>query len=71
MWPAEAGHRWRGILQRRQRRSHDAMLVLNMSIFNFDDGWNRIFNPRKFTKTLLDKDHKGGRTAQKSSKTST
>jgi hypothetical protein len=29
----------------RRRRSHDPMLVLNMSIFNFDGGWNRIFNP--------------------------
>ena len=42
-----AGHRWREILQRRQRRSHDPMLVLNMSIFNFSDGWERIFNPFK------------------------
>ncbi len=41
------GLRWRGILQRRQRRSHDPMLVLNMSIFNFSDGWERIFNPFK------------------------
>jgi hypothetical protein len=24
---------------------HDPMLVLNMSIFNFADGWNRTFNP--------------------------
>jgi len=29
----------------RRRRWHDPMLVLNMSIFNFDGGWNRIFNP--------------------------
>ena len=28
-----------------QRRWHDQMLVLNMSIFNFDGGWNRIFSP--------------------------
>ena len=27
------------------RRSGDPMLVLNMSIFNFDGGWNRVFNP--------------------------
>ena len=27
------------------RRSGDPMLVLNMSIFNFDSGWNRVFNP--------------------------
>jgi hypothetical protein len=32
---------------RRRRRMHDPMLVLNMSIFNFDDGWSRTFNPRK------------------------
>jgi len=24
---------------------HDPMLVLNMSIFNFDGGWNRVVNP--------------------------
>jgi hypothetical protein len=32
---------------RRQRPRHDPMLVLNMSIFNVADGWNRIFNPVK------------------------
>ena len=26
---------------------HDPMLVLNMSIFNLADGWNRTFNPLK------------------------
>jgi len=26
---------------------HDPMLVLNMSIFNFDGGWNRTFNQLK------------------------
>jgi hypothetical protein len=26
---------------------HDPMLVLNMSIFNFEAGWNRTFNPLK------------------------
>jgi len=29
----------------RRRRWHDPMLVLNMSIFNVDGGWNRVFNP--------------------------
>ncbi len=29
------------------RRPHDPMLVLNMSIFNFQPAWNRIFNPLK------------------------
>jgi hypothetical protein len=37
-------HRWRAVFRRR-RRMHDPMLVLNMSIFNFADGWNRTFNP--------------------------
>jgi hypothetical protein len=32
---------------RRRRRMHDPMLVLNMSIFNSDDGWDRTFNPIK------------------------
>ena len=39
-------HGRRGIF-RRHRRMHDPMLVLNMSIFNFDNGWDRIFNPLK------------------------
>jgi hypothetical protein len=39
--------RWRrGALARRPGR-HDPMLVLNMSIFNFESGWNRILNPVK------------------------
>ena len=29
----------------RHRRWHDPLLVLNMSIFNLDGGWNRIFHP--------------------------
>ena len=29
----------------RRRRAHDAMLVLNMSIFNAGGSWERIFNP--------------------------
>jgi hypothetical protein len=32
-------------LFRRRHPMHDPMLVLNMSIFNFEDGWSRIFNP--------------------------
>jgi len=39
-------HGRRGIFRRR-RRMHDPMLVLNMSIFNFADGWARTFNPLK------------------------
>ena len=30
---------------RARRRSHDRMLVLNMSIFNSGTSWNAIFNP--------------------------
>jgi len=26
---------------------HDPLLVFNSAIFNFDDGWNRIFNQLK------------------------
>jgi len=37
--------KWPKLLRRSQR--HDPMLVLNMSIFNFADGWDRIFNPLK------------------------
>jgi hypothetical protein len=33
---------WWKFLQPRRRR-HDRMLVLNMSLFNFEPGWNRIF----------------------------
>ncbi len=32
---------------RPQRRRHDPMLVLNMSLFNFADGWNQIFSAVK------------------------
>jgi len=42
----KAGRRWREIFQRRQEM-HDPMLVFNMSIFNFGEGWDRIFNPFK------------------------
>jgi len=38
--------KWRETFRRRRRR-HDPMLVLNMSIFNFADGWNRTFNQLK------------------------
>jgi len=29
---------------RRRARQHDPMLVLNISTFNFTDGWNRTFS---------------------------
>ena len=35
---------WWKFLQPRRRR-HDPMLVLSMSVFNFEPGWNRVFNP--------------------------
>jgi len=35
---------WRKLLRPR-RRQHDPMPLLNMSAFNFEPGWNRIFNP--------------------------
>jgi hypothetical protein len=38
--------KWREMFWRR-RRMHDPMLVLNMSMFNFADGWNRTFNQLK------------------------
>jgi hypothetical protein len=34
---------WRGKIQRR-RKNHDPLLVLNMSIFNFAGGWDRLLN---------------------------
>jgi len=39
-------HKWREMFRRR-RRMRDPLLVFNMSIFNFDDGWNRIFTQFK------------------------
>jgi len=37
------------ILRRSQRR-HDPMLVLNMAIFNFTDGWNRAFSREQYAR---------------------
>jgi hypothetical protein len=39
-------HKWLEMFHRRQRM-RDPLLVFNMSIFNFDDGWNRIFSQFK------------------------
>ena len=39
----------RRIFRRRARR-HDPMLVLNMSIFNFTDGWNRTFSKYEYAR---------------------
>jgi hypothetical protein len=38
--------KWRKFLQPRRHR-HDPMLVLNLSLFNFEGGWNRTFNPTR------------------------
>jgi hypothetical protein len=41
--------RLRGIFRRRTDR-HDPMLVLNMSIFNFTDGWSRTFSKHQYAR---------------------
>jgi hypothetical protein len=38
-------------LFRRRPSRHDAMLVLNMSIFNFTDGWNRTFSKYEYARS--------------------
>jgi hypothetical protein len=38
------------ILQRRSRGRHDPMLVLNMALFNFTDGWNRAFSREQYAR---------------------
>jgi hypothetical protein len=35
---------------RRGWRRHDPMLVLNMSIFNFTDGWSRTFSKYEYAR---------------------
>jgi hypothetical protein len=40
------GAKRREVISRR-RRVHDPMLALNMSIFNYSPGWERVFNPLK------------------------
>ncbi len=35
-----------------RRRRHDPMLVLSMSIFNFEHGWSRVLNPLKTHETV-------------------
>jgi len=37
---------WR--IFRRSSRRHDPMLVLNMTLFNFTDGWNRAFSREQY-----------------------
>ena len=38
-------------LLRLSSRRHDPMLVLNMSIFNFSDGWNRTFSKYEYARS--------------------
>jgi hypothetical protein len=33
---------------RQRRRRHDPLLVFNMSIFNFTDGWSRTFSKYEY-----------------------
>jgi hypothetical protein len=40
----------RKIFRRRTRR-HDRMLVLNMSIFNYTDGWSRTFSKNEYARS--------------------
>ena len=35
---------------RRPRRRHDPMLVLNMALFNFTDGWDRAFSREQYAR---------------------
>jgi hypothetical protein len=43
-------HPLRNLFRRRARR-HDPMLVLNMSIFNFTDGWSRTFSKYEYARS--------------------
>jgi len=35
-------------LFRKRARRHDPMLLLNMSLFNFTDGWGRVFSKEQY-----------------------
>jgi hypothetical protein len=39
---------WR--IFRRSSRRHDPMLVVNMTLFNFTDGWNRPFSREQYAR---------------------
>jgi hypothetical protein len=43
-------NRLRNVLRPRARR-HDPMLVLNMSIFNFTNGWSRTFSKQEYARS--------------------
>jgi hypothetical protein len=36
---------------RRRAHGHDPMLVLNMSIFNFTNGWSRTFSKQQYARS--------------------
>jgi hypothetical protein len=36
---------------RSQPRRHDPMLVLNLALFNFTDGWSRTFSKQEYTRS--------------------
>jgi hypothetical protein len=38
-------------LFRRRGHKHDPMLVFNMSIFNFTDGWSRTFSKYQYARS--------------------
>jgi len=42
---------WR--ILRRSSRRHDPMLVLNMTLFNFTDGWNRAFSREQYARFFV------------------
>ena len=41
---------WRRLFRRRSR-SHDRLLVLNMSLFNFTDSWSRTFSKDEYARS--------------------
>jgi len=45
-----SGKRVRKVFRRPVHR-HDPMLVLNISIFNFTDGWNRTFAKYQYVRS--------------------
>jgi hypothetical protein len=47
---AQPEHGKRRRILRRFRRRHDPMLVLNMTLFNFTDGWNRAFSREQYAR---------------------
>jgi hypothetical protein len=49
----ERGNNWKGTVRRifRRRASrHDPMLVLNLTTFNFTDGWSRTFSKSQYAR---------------------